>query len=378
MRKLVWLLPLLIGAGCKDEKKPAVEERPVAAASTTASAPIAKKKAKPEPPKKADAGKLAAYWKAMSDGRKATLAKKFDDAYAAFDRALVAMPDDARAISERGYAKLLAKDYKGALADLDFAVARTKDRKLLGQIYYNYGLAAEAKGDAAAARAAFARSNDYNPTPAAKKKLDGQPACTAIIDADTPTSAPKTFASWKEAYEAARADFDYLDAWSSEQATLAGFCTNKWSKGASCVATLGQFTVFEGRLYVPTNEGKIVMFEFAVVGGRCGGAIDPKLTSDDGDIAHVSWKANQGISTLMTEKNGEMVECTEKDTDCQSACGDDEVTYSDLFVKKSTGEPMLYVGREAENEKDPIKVSVDQRVVKIKGKGCDTERSLTK
>jgi hypothetical protein len=382
MRKLSSLVVLLLVAACSKEK-PTEPAKPAAVASVTTDEKPATKKPKleapkKEPTKKADADKLATYWKSMSEGRKATLAKKYDDAYAAFDKALVAMPDDARAISERGYAKLLAKDFPGALADLDHAVARTKDRKLLGQIYYNYGLAAEGKGDAAAARAAFARSNEYNPTPAAKKKLDGKAACTAIIAAEMPASSSKKFASWKEAYDGARKDFDQLPAWSSEAATLATFCSNKWSKGAACIAALGNTALMEGRVYTPGADGKISMHELGLVGGRCGGSIDAKLVLDEGDVTHVSWTASQGISTLVAEKNGEMAECTEKDSDCMSVCANDEVTYADLFIAKDIGESMLYVGREAENDKDPIKVSVEMPVVTIKGKGCDTERPLAR
>ncbi len=385
MRKVSCFVLLVSLLACNKEKPspaPAAASASAEKADKPAEKPASKAKPetpkKKEPSKKVEADKLTTYWKAMNDGRKATLAKKYDDAYAAFDRALVAVPDDARAISERGYAKLLAKDYPGAVADLDRAVARTKDRKLLGQIYYNYGLAAEAKGDAAAAKAAFARSNQYNPTPAAAKKLDGKPACTAIITAEAPAASKKTFGSWKEAYESARKDFTELAAWSSEASTLGTFCSNKWAKGASCVAKLGDFPLFEARLYTPTSDGKVVMFELAVVGGRCGASIDAKLTSDEGDVAHVSWETRQGISVLVTEKNGEMVDCTEKDNECMSACGDDEVTFADLFVAKDKGESMLYVGREAENDKDPIQLSVEMPVVKIKGKGCDAERPLAR
>jgi len=380
MRNLARIsLVVLVGWGCSKEKPAPVESTPAPSAAPSAEPKAKKKPEAPgkEPPKKAEHETLATYWKAMNDGRAATRAKKWEDAYAAFDRALKAMPDDARAISERGYAKLLAKDYVGAIADLDRAVARTKDRKLLGQIYFNNGLAAEAKGDAAAARAAFARSNEYNPTPAAKKKLEGQTTCTAVITAEPPSSPPKTYATWRSAYDDARKEFEDLEEWSSEGATLGKFCSNKWSSGAACVATLG-IGNFEGRLYVPTKAGKIAMFELALVGGRCGGSIEPKVVSDEGDVTHVSWKTSQGISVLLTEKNGEMVDCGEKDLDCTSACGDDEITYNDLFVAKDSGESMLFVGREADKDKDPLTLSVEMPVVKIKGKGCDTERPLAR
>lgn len=345
--------------------------------------PVEKKKTakKPEPPpqkQKADSDKLSTYWKAMNEGRKATLAKKYDDANAAFDKALKAMPDDARALSERGYAKLLAKDWKGAVSDLDKAVVRTSDKKLLGQIYYNYGLAAEGQGDAEAARAAFARSNTYNPTPAAQKKLGGKSSCPAVIELEKPTSNHETFASWKAAYEHIAGDDGALEKWSSEETTLKTFCSNPWKKGAACVAVINRFMLHELYVLTPTSEGKIASFGMEMVGGRCGGDIEAKLVSDEGDVTHVHWKAMQGIPTMVVEKNGEIVECGEKDDDCMTACGGDATTLADLFIAKDKGEPMLYVGREEDAGKDPVTIKVEMPTVTIKGKGCDVERPLAR
>lgn len=339
-----------------------------------------KKKGEAAPPKKEKlaSDKIAAYWAAMSEGRKATLAKKYGDAYAAFDKALKVLPDDARAVSERGYAKLLAKDYKGAVADLDKAVVRTSDKKLLGQIYYNYGLAAEGEGDAEAARAAFARSNTYNPTPAAKKKLDGKSTCTAVIDHKPPTDH-KTFASWKEAYESIRTDNEDLEKWESEAVSLnKGFCTNKWKKGDACVAVVHAFMMHTLYILVPTKEGKVVTFDLDMVGGRCGGEVTAQLVSDEGDVTHAHWKSNQGVGIYVTEKNGEIVPCGEKDTECSMACGSEAESFGDLFVDKVSGDPMLFVGREEDGGKDPLKITVEMPTVTIKGKGCDAERPLAK
>jgi hypothetical protein len=121
-----------------------------------------------------------------------------------------------------------------------------------------------------------------------------------------------------------------------------------------------------------------VRFSLDFVGGRCGGSIDAKLQQDENDLNHVSWSSTQGVSILVTEKNGEMVACGEKDESCTSACGEDSVIYSDLFVAKDKGEATLFVSREAEKGKDPLTVTVDMPVVKIKGNGCDAERSLAK
>lgn len=395
LRALVVALALTACAACSKEtskEPPKADEASEPASSTkkkTASAsadpdeaPAPSKKKKHAPPKTgdkkaADKDKLAAYWKAMNDGRKATLAKKFDDAIAAFDAALVAVPDDARAYTERGYAKLLAKDYDAAVVDLDKAAARTTDKKLLAQVWFNYGLAAEGKGDAEKARAAFARSNELNPTNAAKKKLEGKSTCPAKIEGKQPSSATTTYASWKAAYESFAEYDDALPKWSGD-ASLANLCGAGFSKGKPCLAHKDDVAADTLDLLVETKDGKIAVFELAIAGGRCGGDIDGKIVDDGADVVHVHWRTEQGISVLVTEKNGEIVDCTEKDTDCMSACGDIAEDFGDLFVKKETGESLLYVGRAAEGTKDPLTVTADGPTVTIKGKGCDREWPLAK
>ncbi|HQY64270.1 MAG: hypothetical protein IPF92_04975 [Myxococcales bacterium] len=101
-------------------------------------------------------------------------------AVAAFDAALAALPGDARALSERGYARLLAGKLDAARADLREAEARSKDARLLAQIRFNHGLVAEKLGRADEAKVSVARSNALNPTKAAAAKLAGA-ACEAQV-----------------------------------------------------------------------------------------------------------------------------------------------------------------------------------------------------
>lgn len=124
---------------------------------------------------------ITAYSDAMGEGRKATRAKRFADAEEAFGKALAARPEDARARSERGYARLLDGALEKADEDFQGALGRGVDRKLAGQVFFNIGLLREKKNEMESARAAFAISNALSPTGAAKEKLAGKSACTADI-----------------------------------------------------------------------------------------------------------------------------------------------------------------------------------------------------
>lgn len=112
----------------------------------------------------------------IEQGRKHTKAKRWDDAIAAFDKALALAPDAGRALSGRGYARLGKKDYAGADADFVAALARAgDDTKFRAAVLFNRGLVAEGRGDKTAARAHFQAAHDLQPSAATAKKL-GLPA----------------------------------------------------------------------------------------------------------------------------------------------------------------------------------------------------------
>lgn len=367
-------------AAASDSAK-AGEAKPAASTSASAS-PSGKGAKKAEPPKKsepkalsADEKKgLAAYQKAMNDGRKATREKKTDDAVAAFDLALKAIPDDARAYGERGYARILAKDFKAGLADLDKAAAHTGDKKLLGQIWFNYGLAAEGVGDAEKARAAFARSNAYNPTKAAKDKLAGKLACAATLD-EADDDRAHVYDDWKAAYEAQREDTE-LPEWSGD-ASLKSLCGDDWKKGQVCVRAGGNWPIWSGRALLQRADGKIVSHDLGVAGGRCGGSVEPKVVDRADGIVHVRTVVEQGLTVYVAEnKAGEIVDCAEG-MDCMSACADPERTFVDSFIEEATGKVLFTVTREAiDGEKDPLAVTRAGKDVEVKGAGCDRKLTL--
>jgi tetratricopeptide (TPR) repeat protein len=378
-------------AKAKAKAKPEAKDSPAApsdADETAASAaPSAGKQAaakKAEPPKKsapkalsADETKaLASYRKALEEGRKATRDKKFADAVLAFDKALVAVPDDARAYGERGYAHILAKDFKPGLADLDKAAAHTGEKKLLAMVWFNYGLAAEGLGDAEKARAAFARSNALNPTKAAKDKIAGKLACAATFD-EAGDGSEQTFDDWKSAYEAVRKDEETLPAWAGDASPKA-MCGDDWKRGEPCLHHSPDIIIATADLYVQTAGGKVVRRQLDLAGGRCGGTVDAKFAGNGDGVVHVRVASEQGISVYVgVNKAGEIVDCQDG-MECQSACAEPMHSFHDLFVDAATGKVLLDVVREAKDgDKDPLTVNRAGKLVDVKGAGCDRSLTLT-
>ncbi len=113
--------------------------------------------------------------KKVDEGRKATKAKKYAEAIAAFDAALEAWPYLPKAYSGRGYARLLrAEPGDLAAAKRDFQRAleeETGDMKFRAAVHFNLGLLAEKQGKPDEAKAWFRKSHGQNPTDATKKKL---------------------------------------------------------------------------------------------------------------------------------------------------------------------------------------------------------------
>ena len=111
--------------------------------------------------------------KLLSDARKATRDGKYDDAIAALDRVLAADPEHARAWSTRGYAKLLAGDLDGAGNDLKTALEKkSDDDAFAAAVHFNLGMLAEKQSKPAAAKKAYAKSNELRPSKQAKAALD--------------------------------------------------------------------------------------------------------------------------------------------------------------------------------------------------------------
>ncbi|MFO0746218.1 MAG: tetratricopeptide repeat protein [Myxococcota bacterium] len=108
----------------------------------------------------------------LAKGRKLTSAKDYAGAIAAFDAAVAKDAGAAAAWSGRGYAKLLAKD-AGAKADLEKALELEKsDTRFQAAVWFNLGQLAERDKDLAAAKSAYTKANELNPSDAAKHALE--------------------------------------------------------------------------------------------------------------------------------------------------------------------------------------------------------------
>jgi hypothetical protein len=397
---LLLLLSLVVGCPKQEtegKKSSASSEEKPAAKSSDDDEPAAKAKPKKKPKPAASAPKpldnkeksaLAEYQTALKKGRKLTLAKDFDGAIAAFDDALKAQPDDPRALSERGYAKLLAKKWEPAREDLLKAQRRTADRVLQAQIWYNLGLVEEGKGDAAAAQQAFAQSNTLNPTNAAKKKLEGKSACAAVIDTSGSDKAT-AYASWKALYDALaksyEADIGIIDDKPKDEA---GAKQSLCEESGGCKGD-GPFVIWIGVPWVTmrwtvvkrNSEGKLLAFAAndAGMGGRCTWRPDVAIASQDG-LVHVVQLGEPQLPELLGPKGGD---CNGDEPEgCQTACANRTWEQADLVYDFDAKVRVVRVDQNAAYAKGeamgaagkaPTKISVKGKTVTLAGGGCDRE-----
>ena len=100
-------------------------------------------------------GREAAARTFFSDAGKAAAKKDWAAATTAYDAAVKALADcpplEARALGERGYVKLRAKELDAARADLNAARDLATDDELLGAIHFNLALVADAKKETSTA-----------------------------------------------------------------------------------------------------------------------------------------------------------------------------------------------------------------------------------
>jgi hypothetical protein len=218
-----------------------------------------------EPPPKKHVYKAGCpdYAKSMQAGRAATLSKRFDAAFEAFDDAVRAKPVDARARSERGYAYLLAGQADRASADFYDAIALTKDRALLAQIWFNQGTAL-AK-DADASRIAFVIAEGLG-SKAATAKLGSASRCTAVFSTAKDGDAPIA-KGWDElAHERAivNCTTPALEAADATARTLAcrGCGYGSKDEGDACDDDKGPWIVPSGYMHFHTHT-----FFIAPLGG---------------------------------------------------------------------------------------------------------------
>jgi tetratricopeptide (TPR) repeat protein len=178
-------LALALGAGCKRREQP---RTPPAPPPTSAAARGAREK--PRPP---TADEKKRYREALRRGRGLDRQGDLAGAIQAFRDALGAIPDDAAALSELGWAAYRAKDLKTAEEATRKAVDRAGETRLRAASLYNLGRVLEDRADKAGAVEAYARSLELRQSRPVRErlaKLDPAAAARAEIFGVHPLIGP--------------------------------------------------------------------------------------------------------------------------------------------------------------------------------------------
>jgi tetratricopeptide (TPR) repeat protein len=410
MRSVIRFLPanaalivLFAASACnrdnpKGEAPSALDASP-AAAHVAASASLAKEREAPSlagsekrgpsrekrPLSDSEKANLKTYRSSLAAGRKATVDKNYTKAIEAFDAALAARPQDPRALSERGYARLLARDFTAAQDDFEQSARLTSDEKLLASIRYNEGLLAEARGDASAAQTYFARSNALNPTNAARAKLKGQSKCPAEV---TKTQVRGRFVeTWKAAWANLTAAYakehgaeGILEKPTSDAEVKKLICDGGDCRGA------GPWVVTYGgpesgvRYFVATApDNKLALVSLGTYSySSCGGAYKAEILG--ASLYTVRSEETFYIrGGFEREVQGRKVPCDENEPgeDCFSACTPVDSVRVVQFVDASAPSVVLTVSTDANSAHAPLVTAKESNgTVTISGAGCSESIKL--
>lgn len=398
MKRAVLLCVVLAACAKKGEDKPEPVKdtpKPVAPVDAGVAKPISADAAvvvqKPAAP--ADAGVAAVsaedkaatkkYRVALQKGRKLTDEKKYKEAIAAFDEALVAKKGDARALSERGFARLLeGSDLEAATADFNDAASRTKDVKLLSSIWFNRGLVEEKRGVAGNAIVDFYLANQLRPTDAAKAKLAGKKVCPALVEnkyeADWPDAKMVDGADWAALAAGMKPISEFETPKTVDEARKLLFENGEVPKLPALV-TAGQ--VGSGRVvYLVVARGQALRaFPVGVDGGgRCPGSVEFEIASQRDKAIHVHGvEVVEGGMTFMCRKagddEGDRFECTDKpgEESAGTACLGGSATERDLVVDTESGKVVLVERPVPSDAAADVVVKLTDKGVALTGPGCD-------
>ncbi len=304
----------------------------------------------------------AAYRAGMRTGRKATDAKKYAEAIAGFDAALVAKPNDARALGERGYARLLqGTDLDAAVRDLDTAASGTKDQKLLSTIWFNRGLIHEKRGDATNATASFAIANLMRPTKAAAAKLAGKPACPVevqrafVVDEFPPLQA----ASWAALEKLLPHENDPEP---EPEPTLPAMII------ARSIDQTVAYAVWRAGGKLRATPVGMAWY------GRCPGSLSLEIAEATATHLHIqgSEEAMGGHTYMCEDPAAGLMECTGADNEVSAgtACLGGSAVTRDLVIELATGKVLVSVETLDTGTPSPT-ITLAEKALTIRGQGCD-------
>ncbi len=381
------LLGVLIVVGCKGKGEdkaasPASGSGSGSAVAPPAAKPVAKAagsgsgSAAAMPPE--DPKARAAYRTGMRKGRKATDAKKWSEALEGFDAALVAKPGDARALGERGFARLLeGKDLGAASKDLDQAATGTKDAKLLSSIWFNRGLIQEKLGNELNATAAFVVANSLRPTAAAKAKIASKGECPVSVshEIDLFEHKPIDGADWVALAKAT--GFDGADAITTKEAAFELFTGERTEPTLPGLFAPHDYTWEVPYYVIKTSAGLHAVPLGEAQGGRCPDTAEYSITSQDPAHVLISGIEGNGGYTFMCRKagdeDGDRFECSDKEgakeESAGTACFGGTPDHNDVVLDAKTGKVLLVLSQP--NEKSGAATELQSGGVKISGHGCD-------
>jgi hypothetical protein len=387
---------LLAFAACKASP---TAPAPVATAAVASAKPVAAAtpapgvSAKPGDRRKAEAvdgARQASFARAVAEGRKATTAKRYDDAIRAFGEALRAMPDSAAALAERGYAELLGDRLDDAEKDLVKARGLTRDPALLGPIAFNLGLVREKRKDTEGARAAFAQSNDIRRTKAAEAKLaalGGSASCTASeLPAKLPFSQFSIANDWVAAHATVR--YEENDPWPDDEAA---------AKRATCVRSSGAaaspplpsdvcdgplpwvitttYAWFRTHVFVvaPLRGERLLVGDLGMAGGGpCSLGGDSSIYDADAKLLGRVLLVDTMVTSYLWRPVGQTNDTDPVPPDAEFECREGGQDRTLTLIDLDT-EAMLFLSSvDPESEPSIAHDPVKGQVVKLHGGGCDT------
>lgn len=319
----------------------------------------------------------AAYLAGMKHGRKATSAKHYAEAIAAFDEALVAKHNDPRALGERGYARLLeGKDLDEASRDLDAAANGTKDPKLLSQVWFNRGLVEEKRGNALNATAAFVIANQLRPTAAAKAKLAGKPACPVQVFAQfAPPGDTAKPVDGADIVALANAMYHGDDVPPSAAEVWKGFGFDA-APTLPVVVRSGDIDERFAYVVLAHGTGLRAVPVASTSGGRCPGSMSFDVAASDAKriLVHGTEMYEGGYTFMCQGAGDELIECTGKDGEvgAGTACLGGSSVIRDLVIDATTG--AVIAGTSQPEVDHPAKVELAADHLALSGLGC--ERTL--
>jgi Tetratricopeptide repeat len=329
------------------------------------------------------------YRAAMTRGRKATDAKDYDKAIAAFDEALAAKPGDARARAEQGFAYLLSGALPGASEAFEAAAQSTKDPKLLSQIWFNRGLLDDKRNEPENAAVDYYIANRLSPSAAAKKKLAGKKVCPIHVEQNValeyPDAKPIEGADWLALIK--QMPFAQRDPMPTTNDAALTELT-----GAADPPKLPAIVVAGasggGRMAYLVAKRNAQMRAIPVgseVGGRCPGRVEFTVEKAAGDRIHVHGiELAEGGYTFMCRapKTDDLVECSGKDGEEPSgtACFGGTPTERDVVVDVTSGKALVMAVRPMLADTDEplgkIAITLETNGLKIAGLDCDRVASF--